>query len=261
MQSWDVFATDFDGKTTIAAQAANMATKKGMLFIASAGNEGGGGWNMVLTPGDADSALTIGSVDYTGAVAGNSGYGPNAAGQVKPDVCAMGQNAAVFIGSGYGNQSGTSFSTPQVAGWAACVWQAYPTATPYQIRQAIIKCANAYSSPGTHNGYGIPDFQCTRQMLLHVIDTPTPFDPAKWVTATPNPFNGSITVNVAPDTQQNVGFSVMDMTGKVVATASGNFNKGYNALFSISLPGLPEGVYILKAVSPTRQLVQKLVKK
>lgn len=59
-----------DGKTTIAAKAANMATSKGMLMIITAGNEGGGG---LLTPGDADSALTIGNVLATKIPATSSG--------------------------------------------------------------------------------------------------------------------------------------------------------------------------------------------
>ncbi len=255
-----VFSTDFDGKSTIAAKAANMATKKGILFIASAGNEGGGGWNMVLTPGDADSALTIGSVDVGGIVAPNSGYGPNAAGQVKPDVCAMGQAAAIFSGAGYGMQSGTSFSTPQVAGWAACLWQAYPTATPFVLRQAIIRCASSYAAPGTHIGYGIADFNCSRQMLLSITDTPNPFAPASWVAAAPSPFHSDLNLIVSPDTEQSVEFSLTDITGKTVATANGKFHKGFNAPFSIALPGLPAGIYVLKAVSPTQQQVLKLVK-
>jgi serine protease AprX len=254
------FATDFDGKTTIAAQAANMATKKGILFVASAGNEGGGGWNMVLTPGDADSALTIGSVDVAGVVAPNSGYGPNAAGQIKPDVCGMGQAAAVFYGSGYGTQSGTSFATPQIAGWAACLWQAYPAATPSLLRQAIIKCASSYTSPGSHIGYGVPDFNCAKQMFLSVANTTPPFAPARWVAASPNPFGKEITLIVAPDTEDAVEFSLTDIAGKTVTTASGKFYKGYNAPFSIALPVLPAGIYILKAVSSTQQQVLKLVK-
>jgi subtilisin family serine protease len=255
-----VFATDFDGKTTIAAQAANMATKKGILFVASAGNEGGGAWNMVLTPGDADSALTIGSVDVTGSVAPNSGYGPNAAGQIKPDVCGMGQAAAILVGTGYGMQSGTSFSTPQVAGWAACVWQSYPSATPYEIKQAIIRCASSYTTPGDHIGYGIANFECARQMLLNVVDPPAPFNPATWVSVSPNPFTTSVTISVSPDTEQTVHFSIMDVTGKVLATTSGTFYKGTNAPFSISIQGLSAGVYILKAVSETHEIVHKLVK-
>lgn len=255
-----VFATDLDGKTTIAAKAANMATQKGMLFVASAGNEGGGSWNMVLTPGDADSALTIGSVDYTGVVAPNSGYGPNAAGRVKPDVCAMGQAAAVFIGSGYGAQSGTSFSTPQVAGWAACLWQALPSAKPYELRDVIVRCANSYATPGTHNGYGIPDFNCARQLLLSIDDSLHPYSEATWINAAPNPFVSGISLIVAADTEQRISFTLMDVAGRVVTTATADFNKGFNSPVTIDVSGLPAGVYILKAVSATKEQVLKLVK-
>jgi serine protease AprX len=256
-----VFATDFDGKSTVAAAAANMAVTKGILFVASAGNEGGGGWNMVLTPGDADSALTIGSVDAGGISAANSGYGPNAAGQVKPDVCGMGQSAALLIGSsGYVNQNGTSYATPQIAGWAACLWQAYPTATPFQIRQAIIRCASSYLSPGVQLGYGIPDFSCAKSLMLSIPEPPAPFSPARWVTAAPNPFVKDITLVLGPDTEQSVTFILTDVAGKQILEVSGAFNKGFNTPYDIELPNLPSGIYILKAVSPTKQQVLKLVK-
>ena len=54
---------DFNGKTTIAAQGVNFATKKGILFVTSAGNDAQTIWPHILTPSDADSALTIGAVD------------------------------------------------------------------------------------------------------------------------------------------------------------------------------------------------------
>lgn len=255
-----VFATDFDGKTTIAAKAANMATQKGILFVASAGNEGGGSWNMVLTPGDADSALTVGSVDYTGMSAFNSGYGPNAAGRVKPDVVGMGVAAAVFIGAGYGNQNGTSFSTPQIAGYAACLMQAFPGAKPYQVREAIIRCASRYSSPTTQQGYGIPDFFCAEHMILNVDDEIVKFAPGTWVSAAPNPVNDVVNLIVAADEDQQVDFSITDVQGREVAQASKFFARGYNPSFTISLQGLPTGMYLLRAVSPTQQQVLRLVK-
>lgn len=255
-----VFSTDLDGKTTIAAQAANTATAKGMLFIASAGNEGGNSWNMILTPGDADSALTIGSVDYTGAVAPNSGYGPNAAGQVKPDVCVMGQAAALFQGMGYGTQSGTSFATPQVAGWAACLWQEYPAATPARLRRAITRCANAFFAPGTHNGYGIPDFSCARQMLLGVADTP-PETGESWVSVMPNPSDGMIKLLVSADTDQRADVAIYDVTGKEVFTWGAMFHKGVNEPVALNLRALPRGMYALKAVSATRQQVLRIILK
>jgi serine protease AprX len=257
-----VFA-DLDGKTTVGAIAANMATKKGMLFVATAGNDGSPaipGWGThILTPGDADSALTIGSVDGSGSVWMSSGYGPNAAGQVKPDVCGLGHVSNIFIGSGYGAEDGTSFSTPQIAGWAACLWQANPTATPYQIRQAIIRCASSYATPGVQLGYGVPNFRCTNQLLnVHVV--PPPFNPAHWVIANPNPFTGELKIEVSPDTDQYVDFELVDMTGKKIVTLHQYFYYGYNAPVTMAIPSLPSGVYILKAVSSTRQQIIKLQK-
>ncbi len=254
------FATDFDGKTTTAAKAANIATKKGMLFVATAGNEGGDSWNMILTPGDADSALTIGSVDVSLVNAATSGYGPNAAGQIKPDVCALGHFASILTETGYGSEDGTSFSTPQIAGWASCLWQETPAATPAQIRQAIIKCASQYTSPGNQIGYGIPNFECTSQ-LLNVRDTPTPFTPEKWVLATPNPFTDELRLSVSPNASGNVDFSLMDVAGRALFWVQYYLFKGYNSPFTISVPELPAGIYILKAKSPTQQQVLKLEKR
>lgn len=257
-----VFAIDLDGKTTVGAKAANFATKKGMLFVATAGNDGTGypGWgNHILTPGDADSALTIGSTDATGAVWASSGWGPNASGHMKPDVSCMGHGANVLTPGGIGSRDGTSISTPQIAGWAACLWQANPTATPYQIRQAIIRCASQYNTPDNHIGYGVPDFQCTEQ-LLNVADTPPPFTQSNWVIASPNPSTREVNIAVAPDTDNLVEFRLMDMTGKTISSFSKYLFKGYNSPVVLSLQELPAGIYILKVVSPTREKTIRLEK-
>ncbi len=258
------FATDADGKTTVAAKAANMATKKGMLFVATAGNDGDGypGWgNHISDPGDADSALTIGSVTGTGIPASTSGYGPNAAGRVKPDVCTLGQYATVFTpGGGYEEGGGTSFSTPQIAGWAACLWQSKPTVTPYILRQTIIQCASSYSSPDTHLGYGIPDFECTEQ-ALNVNDTPPPFTPGNWLIALPNPFNSELSLAASPDADEYVTFTLYDIAGKQVTSTAQYLYIGYNAPVVFPTEYLPAGIYILKAVSPTQQKVIMLEKR
>jgi serine protease AprX len=253
------FATDFDGKSTIAAQAANIATKKGMLFVASAGNEGGGPWNKILTPGDADSALTIGSVDLSGTPAATSGFGPNAAGQVKPDVCGMGEPAAVFQGSGYGSENGTSFSTPQIAGWAACLWATKPASTPYQVRQAIIKCASKYTSPDAHMGYGIPNFHCTAD-LLDVASMPPAQNGGSWVAVAPNPFTGDLQLSITADADESITIQLIDVAGRALFREENYFYKGYNSPAVISVPALPSGTYIMKVVSPTRQQVVRLEK-
>ncbi len=255
------FATDLDGKTTTAARAVNMATSKGMLFIASAGNEGGDSWNMLLTPGDADSAITVGNV-YDNAIisiVGSSGFGPNAAGQVKPDVCAVGQPAEVHNEFGYTPASGTSFSTPQIAGWATCLWEGNPTASPYQIRTAIQQCASNYSTPAPHYGYGLANFKCAAQ-LLNVKDTPSPGQSDKWVTSMPNPFAENLEIILTLPTTGNVTLQLIDITGKAWVAYTKNFAAGINLPEYISTKYLPAGTYFLRAIAPTIQKTLKVVK-
>ena len=253
-----VFATDFDGKTTVAARAANMATQKGMLFVASAGNEGGGSWNSILTPGDADSALTIGSVDITGTNAPTSGFGPNAAGQIKPDVCGLGHYAYIFTESGYAVEDGTSFSTPQIAGWAACLWESTPTAGPARIRRAIIQCANHFSDPGTQIGYGIPDLGCSKT-IINTLDTPLPLT-NNLVISVSNPAYSILSITVTVPEYQNIDFSMLDMTGREVARFTHTFDKGMNTPVQYDIAVMPAGMYLLKAVSATHQQTIKVVK-
>lgn len=256
------FSTDLDGKTTIAAQAANMATKKGMLFVATAGNDGQGyfTWgNHILTPGDADSALTIGAVDGAGNITAFSGYGPNAAGVVKPDVCGQGLGAyTVNSSGGYANPSGTSVSTPQIAGWAACLWQAHPTATPFRIKDAIRKCASSYNNPGVQLGYGVPDFECTDN-VAGVKNVPA--RPFTQISVRPNPFINDIVINVEGSEDQSIDFLVTDIAGKKITGLHAKVNKGSASAISIPANGLPAGIYILKATSPAMQQVLILEKK
>jgi subtilisin family serine protease len=75
-----------------------------------------------------------------------SSRGPDANGLNDPDVTASGF-AEIGRGGGTVNQisfsSGTSVSAPSVAGVAALLRQAFPTATANEIRNAIIASANA----------------------------------------------------------------------------------------------------------------------
>jgi hypothetical protein len=75
-----------------------------------------------------------------------SSRGPNADGNVDPDVVAVGlANYGQGTGATTGTisiGSGTSFSAPSVSGVAALLRQAFPSATARQIRNAIIQSAN-----------------------------------------------------------------------------------------------------------------------
>jgi serine protease AprX len=247
---------DIDGKTTNVAIAANMCTKKGMLFVASAGNEGGNSWNYILTPGDADSAITVGSVTPTKVIASNSGYGPNAAGRIKPDVCMQGQDAVVLNdGSNAGNAGGTSYATPQLAGWAACLWQAGGNSiTPYQLRTAIIQSADLYQNPDNHYGYGIPDFKKAFD-LLGIKDTPQ--NPG-W-SVSPNPFSKQVEIKMYLSKNDVVGIVMTDLSGRIVFSNEQSLSKGAQDLF-LSMPNLSSGIYFLKITTSDNRSVVKMVK-
>ena len=158
---------DMNGNTTMSARATDIAASKGMLMVASAGNEGNNSWHYLITPSDADSAFAIGAVDTLGNVAGFSSYGPSSDGQIKPSVAAVGWNAVVANGfSGLPNySSGTSFACPNMAGITTCLWQAFPEANNIEIMRTLEASANNFNTPDDRVGYGIPDAKKAFVML------------------------------------------------------------------------------------------------
>lgn len=150
---------DMDGQSTRSSRAATIASRKGMLLVVAAGNEGNQPWHYIASPADADSILTVGAVDMHDSIAGFSSWGPTSDGRVKPEVCARGHQTALInpVDNSVVHSNGTSFACPIVAGMAACLWSALPHATNMEIRQRIIASADRYTAPHPQYGYGIPD--------------------------------------------------------------------------------------------------------
>lgn len=167
-----------DGRTTRVSRAAAIAARKGMLLVFSAGNDGNQPWHRICVPGDADSILTVGAVAKDSTMALFSSFGPSADGRVKPEVCATGVNTVLLnpANNASTNGNGTSFAAPLVAGLAACLWSAMPSATAQDIRQRIIASAHLYPSYDTNYqmGYGIPDaekaYQVTPTLIRSIHD-------------------------------------------------------------------------------------------
>ena len=251
---------DIDGKTTVAAKAANMATSKGILFVITAGNEGGGSWNYVLTPGDADSAITIGGATLYKSAVSSSGNGPNAAGRIKPDVCMLGSNVSVmFTSTTPSYLGGTSYATPQLAGWAACLIQATSTnATPYRIRNAIVKSGHLYATPNAQMGYGVPDFGIAHN-LLNVKDTPEEqLTATNWVMATPNPTKDVVTIRLLMQQTSIATITLIDANGRLISKNQYSFNAGKQSIqLNMSASA---GMYLLKVNANERQKTIRLVK-
>ena len=156
-----------DGKTTIAVKGADLAAKKGLLVFNSAGNEGAASWRYIITPADGDSVVAVGAVNAAGAVAGFSSYGPSSDGRIKPELASVGWQAVVQSTSGtIGVANGTSFSCPNLAGLATCLWQGFAEFNNMKILDALKRSASRYSNPNDRIGYGIPDMRNAFAYLL-----------------------------------------------------------------------------------------------
>lgn len=158
---------DLNGHTTIIAKGVNVAVEKGIMVVASAGNDGNNQWHYIATPADADSVIAVGAVNANGQIAGFSSYGPSADGQVKPTIAAVGAGAVIASSAtglpAYGN--GTSFACPIMAGILTCIKQAYPEINNAVITDALVKSADKYLNPDDRTGYGIPDVKKTFVLL------------------------------------------------------------------------------------------------
>ena len=162
---------DLNGKTTLVSKAASWAASKGIICTISAGNEGANAWKFITAPADADSILTVGSVNAVGTLSSFSSIGPSFDKRIKPDVVAMGGSTLVgFLDGTVGISNGTSFSAPLVAGLAAGLTQAFPRHTAQQIRTAILKSGNQFSAPDMLRGFGIPNFEKASSLMELILE-------------------------------------------------------------------------------------------
>ena len=150
--------TDLDGQTAFVSRVADIAAKKGMLVVSSAGNEGNNEWQKITFPADAPDILTVGSVTSDKEKSSFSSVGMTADYRIKPDVVALGSRVCVIGSAGEVQyRNGTSFSAPTVAGLAACLWQAFPLLKNTELIKLIKESSNQHQQPDAQQGYGIPD--------------------------------------------------------------------------------------------------------
>lgn len=243
-----------DGQTTPSARMANEALNKGLLVIASAGNEGSTLWQRIITPSDAFGCIAVGAVDSDGNYASFSSIGPSFDGRVKPDVSAMGK--ATVVQNSLGNlatANGTSLSAPLVAGLATCLWQKYSNLTASEMKQLIIQAGSLYNNPNAYLGYGIPNFGVYATGLIDTNDT------FLKVRLFPNPTDSTISF-VTPNILMNkeLTIRVFGVSGNLefqsIIVASSNITQ-------INLPmGMARGVYLVFVHSDNYSSVEKFVK-
>jgi len=251
---------DMNGNTCPSSIAADLASKKGILVVASAGNEGSSPWHYVGAPADADSILAVGAVDSLGDYAYFSSTGPSVDGRIKPDVAVQGRNTWLFVpGNPYPQTgNGTSFSGPVLAGAAACLAQAWPDHNNMQIIDAIKKSASQYSAPDSLLGYGIPNFSLANNILSleeYTIST------NEVMQVFPNPWNGHSPLNIFfySDSSQEAELTLMEMSGKIIFAQKPQLN-GYGFTHLALNVNLASGMYLIKITSTDGSFTERFIK-
>ncbi len=257
---YDHSYADMNGNTTRGAVGADIAASKGILVVNSAGNSGASAWQYIGTPADGDSVLAIGAVDPQGNIASFSSIGPSSDGDIKPNVCGQGQQAAVINSSGNvvtGN--GTSFSGPIMAGMAACLWQSNPEMTNMEIFHSIEESAHLFSNPDHLYGYGIPNFAMANLILSGVV--PRNIEEDELFDIHPNVFVDRIEGTFYSADKQDVTLRLLNGSGQEVKRIDGQVGATCAVFFSFEgLLGLNAGMYYVQALSANGKFSRKMVK-
>ncbi|MBT3871854.1 MAG: S8 family serine peptidase [Flavobacteriaceae bacterium] len=251
--NYDHSYEDLDGQTTFSARGANIAFDKGMILVTSAGNSGNTDFPTVGTPGDSPGTLTIGAVNSNGNYASFSSIGPTVDGRVKPDLMAQGVSAAVInTGGNVDFSSGTSFSSPIMAGVITCLWQSRPEVPNGHIMQIVRESANLYNNPTDQMGYGIPNFE-NAYAALQELGFEDEFLMSNFALY-PNPVTSKINISF-PEGISNCTFTIYSILGnKVLSTEiSRNLN-------SVNIESLNSGMYIASINSNNKQISFKIIK-
>ncbi|UCE74218.1 MAG: S8 family serine peptidase [Methanomassiliicoccales archaeon] len=161
--SMSIGGPDSNGNTQVSRKVNEAAFEHGLVVVGGMGNDG---QNKVPNIAAADGAIAVGSINDHNTVdrsddtaSGFSNTGPRHNGTVdindlKPDVLAPGELifSAMRDSKGtYVQQSGTSMSTPHVAGVVALMLEANPNLSPQRVKEILRE--TAYMPPSIEPSY------------------------------------------------------------------------------------------------------------
>ncbi len=266
---------DLDGKTTFITRGAEIGASRGMLLVNSAGNSGSSSWRYIGAPADAPSVITVGAVNASGEIAAFSSFGPTSDGRIKPEILGQGQNPALInyiSGAVTKSSSGTSFSSPIMAGLIACLNQQIPAfvkgngkKNSYDssvggyynnyLKEGLYESADKYNNPQEQHGYGIPNFELAQSIYYSLVPSSVDDHFLSELTIYPNPTTELFTISSEILDLDKFKIQIFNILGKkVLEKVNPNSRK-----VDISL--LESGVYMLKISNENQHKTLKLIKK
>lgn len=246
---------DFDGDRAFVTCAADIAASKGIIVVASAGNERNKTWKRILAPSDGDSVISAGAVDGSNLIAAFSSAGPSADGRVKPDNAAMGVSLPVQVEmSVTGRSSGTSFSCPVLSGMTACLIQAVPGARNTDIIEALHYSGDRFAAPDSLYGYGIPDML---KALGYLQDLRVE-KPVAGSFAWPNPARGSLEI-VFTEPPGSLRIDIFNPAGNLI------YHNEYREYAGRTLPlqalkNMKAGLYFIRLITDNGTFTHKIIR-
>lgn len=221
-----------------------------------------------------------------GSIAPYSSKGPTIDGRIKPDIAGPG----LFIGSGvnsldtsysetgtnsgyvmtkyhdpvssrdyyYAMMTGTSMSSPVVAGIVALMLQANPGLTPQKIQSILNSTAIKDSRTGTipakgSNTWGhgkVNAFAAVNGALEALGLSHSSGIPALDCLLFPNPNNGTFRIRYTGNNAETLTVSLFDITGKQLSSESWQVSPGSNEYGSSKV--MTPGIYFTRISAPSR---------
>ncbi len=266
----------------------------GICHAVAAGNEGGNpsSYGDIRTPGDCpppwihpdqttsgglSAAVTVGATDTNDNIASFSSVGYSTwmfdtpwfdyndtspdIGLIDPDISGPGVDivsCSHSSSSGYTTMSGTSMSTPHLAGCMALVLQANPSLSPAQVDSLLEVTALDLGSAGKDNIFGsgrVQIYEAVQAALLVPIaggSGGTQTSDLLMAIAGSNPAYTSVMFDLYTGSSSSVRISVFDLTGRVIDLIhNGDLATG-NHSFTWGIPEtMGSGIYFLRAESPS----------
>lgn len=244
--------SDLDGRTAPMSIAANLAARKGMFVVNSAGNEGASMWQYISVAADADSVCAVGAVDSLGVYSSFSGVGPTSDGRTKPDLVARGTGAWVcFDGSIAFPANGTSFSAPILAGAVACYWQAHKSFSNIKILDTLLHTASNSLTPNNFIGWGLPNM-CAIPVGIDEVNLKNTGS----ISVFPIPFQEHFIVKWDPIALKAISVRILNTQGQCIYKTQLSDKQDTQDIY---LKNYSEGFYLLELSTDRGLFYQKLV--